>query len=172
MLSSPRAGGGVIGNLNGTHLQLRVSSLRRRDLARRRRLTTGILWRLARAGFPPAGRAALGWAHPILVSDARAPALQTILAFITRDRTENGPCVLLSPPHLTHRNGSSAPLPDREHPGRMAYRRLHGLSPSHGQRRSLSSLYVVSARIPGHKPSAFRPGAGPERVNAALQLRK
>jgi hypothetical protein len=44
-------------------LQLRFSSLRRRDLARRRRLTTGLLWRLARAGLPPAGRLALRWAR-------------------------------------------------------------------------------------------------------------
>jgi len=57
-------------------LQLRFSSLRRRDLARRRRLTTGLLWRLARAGLPPAGRSALRWAHPIALSfSRRSPSL-------------------------------------------------------------------------------------------------
>src|SRR5579859_1906241 len=44
-------------------LQLRFSSLRRRNLARRRRLTSGLLWRLARAGLTPADRSALRWAH-------------------------------------------------------------------------------------------------------------
>jgi hypothetical protein len=40
-------------------LQLRFSSLRRPDLAERRRLTTGLLWWLARTGLTPAGRSAL-----------------------------------------------------------------------------------------------------------------
>src|SRR5262249_6792092 len=40
-------------------LQLRFSSLRRPALTGRRRLTSGLLWRLARAGLPPAGRSAL-----------------------------------------------------------------------------------------------------------------
>jgi hypothetical protein len=47
-------------------LQLCFSSLRRPDLAERRRLTTGLLWWLARAGLTPAGRSALIWAHEIL----------------------------------------------------------------------------------------------------------
>jgi hypothetical protein len=46
-------------------LQLRFSSLRRPDLAGRRRLTSGLLWRLARAGLPPADRSPLTRAHGV-----------------------------------------------------------------------------------------------------------
>jgi hypothetical protein len=44
-------------------LQLRFSSLRRPDLAGRRRLTSGLLWRLARVGLSPTSRLALDWAR-------------------------------------------------------------------------------------------------------------
>jgi hypothetical protein len=44
-------------------LQLRFSSLRRPDLAGRRRLTTGLLWWLTRTGLTPAGWSTLDWAH-------------------------------------------------------------------------------------------------------------
>src|SRR5712691_9672062 len=44
-------------------LQLRFSSLQRQTLIRRRRLTSGLLWWLARAGLTPADRSALRWAH-------------------------------------------------------------------------------------------------------------
>src|SRR5713226_7127244 len=49
-------------------LQLRFSSLQRRDLARRRRLTSPLLWRLAGAGLTPADRSALCRAHHYLNS--------------------------------------------------------------------------------------------------------
>jgi hypothetical protein len=49
-------------------LQLRVSSLRRRGRSRRRRLTSGLLWRLARTGLTPADRSALHRAHHYLNS--------------------------------------------------------------------------------------------------------
>src|SRR6266567_447317 len=44
-------------------LQLRFSSLQRQTLIRRWRVTSGLLWRLARAGLTPADRSALRWAH-------------------------------------------------------------------------------------------------------------
>src|SRR6266581_291770 len=50
-------------------LQLRFSSLQRRDLARRRRLTSPLLWRLAGAGLTPADRSALCRAHHCLNSE-------------------------------------------------------------------------------------------------------
>jgi hypothetical protein len=44
-------------------LQFCVSSLDGSDFSWRRRLATGLLWRLARAGLTSAGRSALHWAH-------------------------------------------------------------------------------------------------------------
>src|SRR5262249_49591152 len=58
-------------------LQLRFSSLRRPALTGRRRLTSGLLWRLARAGLTPAGRSALlgnTGVHLIVTAPAVAPA--------------------------------------------------------------------------------------------------
>ena len=44
-------------------LQLCFSSLRRPGLPERRKLATGLLWRLTRAGLTPAGRTALSGQH-------------------------------------------------------------------------------------------------------------
>src|SRR5207247_1345640 len=44
-------------------LQLCFFSLRRSDLVERRRLTIGLLWRLARLALSPPGRLALHWAR-------------------------------------------------------------------------------------------------------------
>ncbi len=64
-LGGPRKGGrsqslyGFTSRRGGVHprygLQLRFSSLRPPDVAERRRLTTGLLWRIAWAGLTPAG---------------------------------------------------------------------------------------------------------------------
>src|SRR2546427_9635588 len=67
-------------------LQLRFSSLQRQTLIRRWRLTSGLLWWLARAGLTPADRSALRWAHHFsnlaVVAGARARKQPRILAAV------------------------------------------------------------------------------------------
>ncbi len=127
-------------------LQLRFSSLRRQDLAGRRRLTTGLLWWLARAGLTPAGRSALRLGTPKLLAT----------------------CLVVAPPEMVNRARADGPVRAGRFPattgdGGAVKWWLGSIAPPRGSPRTLR--YSVACEQAGTRSSPARGTSRPEHMS-------